>query len=206
MKKSTLCWLLAVAFLAAVPSFVQAMPMSKLGEHFKNLEAEKSKKEKELKRLEDLAKAVENEIGSAKAEMAKNMMSTVEQVGRSKANPEGLVMTGGGIMHSPSKHWKLDAKKLRKQYEQAGIYKPEEIDVIIEFHKSYVQNQGFTAGIAEQLAKVAEATAQKRTIEKYISRKKDEIDELDNAIRGTTSDGGGSDGGGGGGGGSGGGY
>jgi hypothetical protein len=197
--------MLVLAFLLGVVSWSHAVPMSKIGEHMQDMETQKAKKEKELKNLEDLEKVVADQIAEAKAEMAQNMLSTMEKVGRTKTTPDGLVTTGGGIMHSPSQHWKLDVNRLRKEYESAGIYKPEEIDTIIEFHKSYVQNQGFTAGIAEQLAKVAEATAQQRTIQKYISRKKQEIQELENAIQG--SSGVGNDGGGGGsGGGSGGGY
>jgi septal ring factor EnvC (AmiA/AmiB activator) len=191
---------LIVAFLSGILPCSQMAQASKIGENMKQLEADKAKKEKELKNLEKLEEIVDNEIGTAKAEMAQNMNNTVQKVGHSKANPDGLVTTSGGIVHSPSKHWKLNVNNLRKEYENAGIYTPDEIDVIVEFHKSYVANQGFTAGIAEQLAKVAEATAQKRTIQKYIARKKQEIDELENAIRGTSSGDGGGGGGSGGGG------
>ena len=196
---------LIVAFASSVVPCPQVVQASKIGENMKQLEVDKAKKEKELKNLEKLEEMVANEIGVAKAEMAQNMTSTVQKVGHSKANPDGLVTTSGGIVHRPSKHWKLNVQNLRKEYENAGIYTPDEIDVIVEFHQSYVANQGFTAGIAEQLAKVAEGKAQQRTIQKYIARKKQEIHDLENAIRGTSSgDGGGGGDGGSGGGGSGG--
>ncbi len=196
---------LIVAFASSLVPCPQMVQASKIGEHMDQLEVDKAKKEKELKNLEKLEEIVANQIGAAKAEMAQNMTNTVQQVGHSKADPNGLVTTSGGIVHGPSKHWKLNTKKLRKEYENAGIYTPDEIDVIVEFHQSYVANQGFTAGIAEQLAKVAEAKAQQRTIQKYIARKKQEIHDLENAIQGTSS-GDGDDGSGGGGGGGGGGY
>ena len=205
MKMRLFFYAQIVAFASSVVPCPQVAQASKIGEHMEQMEADKAKKEKELKNLEQLENIVANEIGAAKAEMAQNMTNTVQHLGHSKANPEGLVTTSGGVVHSPSKHWKLNVKSLRKEYENAGIYTPDEIETIVEFHKSYVANQGFTAGIAEQLAKVAEATAQQRTIQKYITRKKQEIHELENAIRGTSSgDGGGGGDGGSGGGGSGG--
>jgi hypothetical protein len=200
-------YVLIVAFVFGALPCPQVVQASKIGEHMAQLKADKAKKEKELKNLEKLEEIVANQIGTAKAEMAQNMTNTVQQVGHSKANPEGLVTTSGGIVHSPSKHWKLNIKSLRKEYENAGIYTPDEIDVIVEFHQSYVANQGFTAGIAEQLAKVAEGKAQQRTIQKYIARKKQEIAELENAMQGTsTGDGGGGGGSGSGSGGGSGGY
>jgi len=201
---------LLALFVQSLTPFAQRVPASVIGEHMQKIEKEKAKKDKELKNLEQLEEIVANEIATAKAEMAKAMSSTIEQVGKSKANPEGLVTTSGGVTHSPSQHWVLDVKKLRSEYEQAGIYTKDEIDVIVEFHQSYVTNQGFTAGIAEQLAKIAEATAQKRTIGKYIAVKKQEIRDLENAMKGSSSsdvsNGGGNGGDGGGGGGGGGGY
>jgi hypothetical protein len=159
------------------------------------MEASKAQKEKELSNLEGLAKIVADEIATARAEMAQNMSTTVQKVGKSKANPEGLVTTDGGVMHSPSQHWKLDVKKLRQEYQNKDIYTKDEIETIVEFHQSYVQNQGFTAGIAEQLAKVAEGKAQQRTLQKYISKKKQEIKDLENAPQGNDSGGGGGGGG-----------
>ena len=164
------------------------------------MEKTKAKKLKELSRLEELEKIVANEIATAKAEMAQNMSNTVQNVGKSKASPEGLVTTSGGVVHSPKQHWELDVDKLRQEYENAGIYTQDEIDTIVEFHKAYVKNRGFTAGIAEQLARVAEAKAQQRTIQKYIAVKKQEITELENALQGSSPDANPADGGGGGGG------
>ncbi len=187
MKAKTIAAVLAFLFLYVSPPLVQAWPTSQIGQHMSDLEAQKQKKAKELQNLKNLKKIVNDQIATAKAEMAQNMTSTVEKVGRVKADPNGLVTTAGGVSHSPSKHWKMNFENLRKEYENAGIYKPDEIDTIIEFHKSYVQNQGFTAGIAEQLAQVAEATAQKRTIEGYIERKEKEIAEVENAIKGAAS-------------------
>lgn len=177
-----------------------------LGEHMQEMEKTKEKKLKELSRLEELEKIVADEIASAKAEMAQNMSNTVQNVGRSKKNPEGLVTTTGGVVHSPKQNWVLDKERLRKEYENTGIYTADEIDTIVEFHDAYTQNRGFTAGIAEQLARVAEAKAQQRTIQKYIAVKKQEIRELENALQGSSSGtvssgGSGGDGGGGGGGG-----
>jgi len=198
MRMRILCALLLAIFLFGTVASLHAAPLSKTGQHMKMMEEKKAKKQKELKNLEKLEEIVGNQVASAKAEMAKNMMSTMEKVGRVKTDPNGLVMTGGGIMHSPSKRWKLNVQRLRKEYENAGIYTPDEINDIVDFHQSYVENQGFTAGISEQLAKVAEAKAQQRTIQKYIARKIKEIEELESALNGLSSGGGGSGSGGGG--------
>lgn len=205
--KKVLLIVISIAVAFGLNPCLHAMPTSSIGQHMQKVETDKKKKEKELQNLEALKEIVANEIAVNKAEMAQNMSNTVQQVGKSKSDPNGLVTTAGGIVHGPSQHWVLDVKKLRKEYEQAGIYTASEIDVIVGYHEAYVQNQGFTGGIAEQLAKIAEATAQKRTIEKYIDRKKKEIRELDNTLRGSSAaSGNGDGGGGGGGGGNGGGY
>ncbi len=197
---------LMLSIATAIPFFPFAVQAISIGEHKQQMETDKKKKEKELSHLEDLGKMVADEIAVAKAEMAQSMSDTVQKVGKSKTSPDGLVTTTGGIVHSPKERWVLDVKKLRKEYENAGIYTKDEIDTIVEFHEAYVSNKGFTAGIAEQLAKVAEGKAQQRAIQKYIDRKKQEIQEIEKALQGSASDGGGGGGGGsdGGGGGSGG--
>lgn len=181
---STLTVLFALAVLFD-PCGLQA---SVISEHTQQMEKTKAKKMKELSRLEELENIVANEIGTAKAEMAQNMSNTVQNVGKSKVSPEGLVTTSGGVVHSPKQDWVLDADKLRQEYKNAGIYTQDEIDTIVEFHKAYVKNRGFTAGIAEQLARVAEAKAQQRTIQKYIALKKQEIQQLENALQGSSPD------------------
>jgi predicted nucleic acid-binding Zn-ribbon protein len=171
-----------------------------IGEHMQQMEKDKNRKQKELSRLEELEKIIADEIGTAKAEMAQSMSDTVQKIGKTKKSPDGLVTTAGGIVHSPKQHWELDVEGLRKEYKNAGIYTEDEIDTIVEFHEAYIKNKGFTAGIAEQLAKVAEGKAQQRAIQKYISRKKQEIRDLENALQGNSSSNPSSDGGGGGGG------
>ena len=181
---STLTVLCALAVLFD-PSGLQA---SVIGEHMQQMEKTKAQKMKELSRLEALENIVANEIGTAKAEMAQNMSNNVQQVGKSKVSPEGLVMTSNGVVHTPKQDWELNVDKLRQEYKNAGIYTQDEIDTIVEFHKAYVKNRGFTAGIAEQLARVAEAKAQQRTIQKYIALKKQEIEQLENALQGSSPD------------------
>ena len=198
-----------VTLLCAVAFFCIASPQllcaSAIGEHMENLEKQKKQKQVELARLEELAKIIQDEIGTTKAQMAQNAMNTAPKIGYQKTNAQGLVTTTGGIVHGPSKHWVLDLDALRKEYEQADIYTPSEITAIIEYHKAYVQNKGFTAECSEYMAKMAESNAQLRTIKKYIERKKAEIKEIENALTGSSSSsssggsGGGNDGGGGGG-------
>lgn len=178
---------------------------AELGEKMADLDSQVKKKTKELANLQELHKIVEDEIGTIKAQIGQSGSSQAAKIGPNK-DPGGFVTTAGGVTHGWSKHWVLDKQKLRKEYEAAGIYTPDEIDSIVEYHEAYVQNQGFTAECSENLAKLAECAAQKRAIEKYIERKQAEIRELELAGQGTTSDevmgagGGGSDGGGGGGG------
>ncbi|MFZ7128040.1 MAG: hypothetical protein ACOWWM_17920 [Desulfobacterales bacterium] len=166
------------------------------------LENSRKQKEKELKNLQELENIIESEIGTAKAQLAQSVTSTVPKIGKVKSDPSGLVTIAGPVTHRPNGGWTLDANKLRKEYELAGIYTKDEIDDIVGFHESYNQNQGFTTEIAEHLAKIAEGKAQQRTLQKYIERKKQEIREIENALTGPSPDeGGGGDGGGGGGGG-----
>jgi len=155
-----------------------------LGEQLQQLEAQKQQKEKELARLKGMEKMIENDIATTKALMAQSVVNTVPKIGYMKANAQGFVTPSTGIVHSPTQNWTLDTVRLRKTYEQSKLYTTDEINTIITYHKAYVQNQGFTAGCSEFLAKMAEGTAQLRSIQKYISRKQDEIDELDNLIQG----------------------
>lgn len=210
--KKYIAFIIALVTIACfgLPAFSGA---STIGEHMAKLEADKKKKEKQLENLKQLENILENEIGKIKARIAHSAMNTAPKIGRTKANAQGFVTATGGITHSPNQRWTLDADKLRKEYENAGIYTSEEIDTIVTFHESYNQNQGFTAECTEILSQWAEAEAQLRTIKKYIERKEQEIQEVENAIRGPSASGtgagagGGSGGsGGGGGGGGGGGY
>lgn len=188
MLKKTLLVLCSAALAFLVTASGTYGITSDLGQHIQNLENRKKEAQKSLERLHAMKKVIEDEIGTIFAEIGLSGMDTIPKIGYLKTHAQGFVSAPSGwIVHSPGRHWVLDTDKLRKEYEQAGFYTPEEIDQIVSYHQAYVQNHGFTDTYSEQFAKLAEAKAQLRKINQFIERKEKELQEIELAIKGPSS-------------------